>query len=175
MSVEKRDGDHGLREALASDSKDVAAAHAKWMPKAKADLPPKVEPTLLENPVLATEDERLAMISQVYDTAVRHMHDAEDGKVVGVIGAKAYSLGIMHEVFDMTAEDIAADEGALSDLTEYTVDMLDKAHGIYIGDDLGAEVASDPAVKPVLDILATWNLPDRSFGQPYMYQRVNWA
>lgn len=103
------------------------------------------------------------------------MHDAEDGKAKGVVGAKTYGLSIMHEALGMDAAAICHDDEALSDLTEYLLAMLYGDKGVYLRvRPVAPELQDDPDVRLMQSILNTWELPDREFSPPFMYQRIDW-
>jgi hypothetical protein len=132
-------------------------------------------PTIKETPQLQTEEEQTAAIDRAYELAVNHLYAVEDGQAEHIgSGTRTYALAIMLEVFEMDADTIRQDAGALSDLTEYLVMMIDKQKGVYLRGETPPVFDDDPDIQLVKSLLDTWELPDREFDQPYMYQRVNW-
>jgi len=161
--------------ALKTGDKALAAAHATWEPVPKAETAEVPAPVLKQMPQLTSEAAQSAAVDAAFERAVTHMHDAEDGKAEGVVGMKTYGLAIMHEVFDMDAETIVKDAGALSDLTEYLLAMVYAEQRVYVrGGDIAAEHQDNPDVQLAQSLVNTWELPDNEFGAPAMYQRVQW-
>lgn len=178
---EENRGDHGMRMANrgAAEGSEVAAVHAKWQPRPRSPEEFQVEPPVIKGvPELTTVEDQLAAIAEAYQRAIDHMHQAERGEAAHVVGAKTYGLAIIYEGFQLTPEDISHDAGALSDLTEYLTEMVLRTRGTDMRSpdfDFEAERVADPDINLVVAIRNTWDLPDREFGQPNMYQRVDWS
>jgi len=175
-------GDHGKRmadNAAVSGSQaevSVAAVAASWLPEPKSESDFTVNsPKLKSDPAISTKEDRISLTKKAISVAVKHMHAAEQGKVPSVVGMKTYTLSIMIEVFKLTPKQVARDEGALSDLNEYLIDMVRETQGVDTrSSKFNPDDYSDPDIELITRIKNTWDLPETEFGQPFMYERVNW-
>lgn len=175
--MEPKPGNHGLRTArqeAVRGNLDIAGVLAGWRIIPKAEF--KVEPArLLENPALTTEEGRVQAVALALNRAVSHIYEAEEHRSQPVAGMKTYGVAILAETFGLTPEDIVNDSGALSDLIEYLSEMVYKEKRIDVRKEvLGDGELAEPDVDLIMKMRYTWDLPDNEFGQPAMYNRVEW-
>ncbi len=181
--AEEKTGDHGIRTSRnqavkAQSPAEVAAAEAAgtWKPIANKEQAEIKPPKLRENPAIKTEKERISAIREALNVAVSHMHSSEHG-LSKVSGMKTFGLAIIKEQLKLTPEQITNDEGALSDLTEYLIEMIRITPPEFIdirSSGFNSENYDNPNVDLVTQLTGTWNLPDNEFGQPFVYRRVSW-
>lgn len=182
MAEDKAGSDHGSRMARvgavsgSDEELKIKSLAASWLPTAKEDTAFTITaPKLKPNPAISSEEERVSVVKEALTVSIKHMHDAEQKKTPSVIGMKTYALAIITEVFNYKSEQIVSDEGALADLSGYLTEMIRVSKGVdVLSSKFNPEDQEDPDVELYVKINRTWDLPSNEFGQPAMYQRVNW-